>query len=102
MVEKKKASVPEDEKVPATINGVQTDVIERKFFLHAPRNQKPLEELDLQSDSSTYNPVKGGVSVGPVRPVDGVVWAGTLGVIVRDNKTGQSPAAQQFPCSGGG
>ena len=88
MVEQKKASVPAAERVPATIDGVKTDVIQRTFFLHAPRNQKPVEELDLQSDGGTYNPVKGGVSVGPVRPVGGIVWAGTLGAVVRDNKTG--------------
>ncbi|MEJ0076940.1 MAG: hypothetical protein WDO17_16145 [Alphaproteobacteria bacterium] len=87
MVEKKKTSVPNDQKIPPEIEGVSTDVIERKFFLHAPRNQKPVEELDLQADSGTYNPVKGGVSIGPVRAIAGVVWAGTLGLIVRDNKT---------------
>jgi len=96
MVEKKKKSVPAAEKVPETIDGVKTDVIERTFSLHGSSNQKPLEELDLQSDNGTYNPLKGGVSIGPVRAADGIVWAGTLGAIVRDNKTGNPLLLSNF------
>jgi hypothetical protein len=96
MVEKKKKSVPADQKVPGTIDGVKTDVIERTFFLHASRNQKPVEELDLETDNGTYNPLRGGVSIGPVRAVQGQVWAGTLGAVVRDNNTGNPLLLSNF------
>ena len=43
MVEKKKKSVPEKEKVPETVDGVKTDVIERTYFLHEAKNRKPVE-----------------------------------------------------------
>lgn len=88
MVERKKTSVPQDQKVPSAIDGVKTDVIERTFFLHAPRNRRPVDEIDLQTDNGTYDPLMGGVSIGPVRPIDGQIWAGTLGAIVHDNKSG--------------
>src|SRR3954468_3073243 len=64
MVEKKKKTVPAKEKVPETIDGVKTDVIERTYFLHEAKNRKPVEEIEIQSDTGTYNPLKGGISIG--------------------------------------
>jgi hypothetical protein len=96
MVQKKKKSVPEKEKVPATIDGVKTDVIERTYFLHEAKNRKPVEEVEIQSDTGTYNPVKGGISIGPCRVVGGHVYAGTLGAIVRDNATSNPMLLSNF------
>jgi hypothetical protein len=87
MVEKKKKTVPAKEKVPATVGGVKTDVIERTYFLHDAKNTKPVEEIELQFDTGGYDPVKGGISIGPCRVIGGLVHAGTLGAIVKDNAT---------------
>jgi hypothetical protein len=88
LVEKKKKTIPEKERVPETIEGVKTDVIERRFELHHLGNRIRLEDITLMADTTTYDPVKGGVSIGPCRSVGGYVFAGTLGAIVRDNATG--------------
>ncbi|MFD1827571.1 MULTISPECIES: hypothetical protein [Mumia] len=76
-----KHDVPEDEWIPAEIEGIPTDVIEGRY-----------EPLD---DTGSYNPVKGGISVGPYRIVDGI-WAGTLGAIVVDNDTGDALALSNY------
>ena len=69
-----KRDVPPEQLIAKTINGVDTDVIEHRFV--------PLV------DHGSYNPILGGVSVGPFRPVDGLN-CGTLGAIVIDNQTAQ-------------
>jgi hypothetical protein len=84
-VEKKKKSVPKDQEIPAEIEGVKTDVIERKYELHPAR--VPVEEIELMVDAGTYDPVKGGIGLGPCRVVGGYVYVGTLGAVVRDNAT---------------
>jgi Peptidase S7, Flavivirus NS3 serine protease len=98
-VEKKK-KVSGEQAVPSTIDGVKTDVIERKFVLH-PLLVK-IAELVLMSDTGTYDPLQGGISIGPCRSVylnakDAAchgapgpgyyVFVGTLGAFVRDNVT---------------
>jgi hypothetical protein len=85
-VKEKKKTVPKAQMIPAEINGIPTDVIERKFELH-PAMKKVLE-LEPMADTVTYNPVRGGISIGPCRAVGGFVFAGTLGIPVRDRATG--------------
>jgi hypothetical protein len=60
--------------IPTTIDGIPTDVIETRWKLHI--------------DTTRYNPLKGGASIGPERIISGRAYAGTLGCIVTDNSTG--------------
>ncbi len=65
-------SVPRGDRLPATINGVPTDVIQTgRFFAQAP----PIAQQRLR-------PAKGGCSVG--FKVPGFVMAGTFGCLVTD------------------
>src|ERR1051326_8670807 len=50
----------------------------------------PVPKLEVQADTGMYDPLQGGISIGPCRVIDGKIFAGTLGVVVRDNST-QSP-----------
>lgn len=90
----KKRDVPKDEMIPESIDNVQTDVIQRKFILYSLR--VPIAEITPQADTGNYNPLKGGISIGPCRVIDGNVYAGTLGIMVRDNATGNSMLLSNF------
>lgn len=84
-VKEKKKTVPKGERIPQRIAGQLTDVIQRTFRPHTA-SAKVLE-LRPMADTGTYNPVKGGISIGPCRVIGGFVYTGTLGAIVRDNVT---------------
>ena len=92
-VEAKRDDVPEDQRVPAEIEGAVTDVLERKYEL-----QVVARELDVsaQVDTTRYPTLQGGISMGPSRVVGGFVFAGTLGAIVIDNVTNQHAALTNF------
>ena len=97
MVEKKNVAVPAEEKVPDTIDGIKTDVIERTYFLQdAMKNKMKVDDISLQADTGNYSPVKGGISIGPCRVVGGFVFVGTLGAIVKDNATGNPLLLSNF------
>ena len=107
MVARKRPDVDANEKVPSDIQGVKTDVIERTYFLHAgaaaapvappvPGNRKKVADITLQADAGNYDPVKGGISIGPCRAVGGYVYVGTLGAIVKDNATGNPLLLSNF------
>jgi len=96
MVEQKKKTVTKEEKIPEEIDGVKTDVIERKYFLHQMSNRKRLDDISLLADTGTYDPVRGGISIGPCRAVGGYVYVGTLGAIVKDNATGNPMLLSNF------
>src|SRR6266536_3083426 len=81
LVAEKKA-VPKTQLIPSTIEGVPTDVIERKFELHPLK--VAVTDITLEADTGTYDPLKGGISVGPCRSIGGFVYAGTLGCLVKD------------------
>ncbi|MET0340203.1 MAG: hypothetical protein ABW252_04345 [Polyangiales bacterium] len=89
-----KRDVPAADRVPADIDGVPTDVIERVFELH----HRAVREEDLRphADTGTYTPLKGGISIGPCRAIGGFVYTGTLGAIVRDNRSGQRMLLSNF------
>jgi hypothetical protein len=89
-----KRDVSGDQTIPREINGVPTDVIQRTFELHPAR--KNVLELEPMADTGTYNPVKGGISIGPCRAIGGFVFAGTLGVPVRDRATGNPLLLSNF------
>jgi len=84
-VEKKK-DVTKDQMIPKEINGVKTDVIERKYVLH--RRLVRLSDIKPMADTGKYTPLKGGISIGPSRSINGYIFVGTLGVPVRDKSTG--------------
>lgn len=69
----KRKDVPQDQKIPDTIQGVKTDVIQKQF--------RPA------GDRGYYNTILGGIDIGPLRIVDLQSIAGTLGAIVIDNST---------------
>ena len=87
-VAKKRKNVAAKEKIPATINGVKTDVIQRTFVLHQ-RAKAAVADIVPQKDTGTYDPLVGGISIGPCRNIDGFVFSGTLGAVVEHNSTGE-------------
>ena len=95
-VEEKKdeKDIPKSEMIPKTIKGVKTDVIQRKFVLHPLRLR--LADLDVKADTGTYDPLKGGISIGPCRVIDGYIYVGTLGAIVKDNESGDPMLLSNF------
>lgn len=87
LVEHKKKNVPEKQRVPKTIKGIKTDVIERTIVPMVAR--KPLAEAVPGPDTGKYDPLEGGISIGPDRASGGYVFAGTLGCIVEDQASGE-------------
>lgn len=94
MVSKKKANVAAKQQIPKEINGIPTDVIERVVVPFVA--SRSLETISLQADTNKYDPVKGGISIGPERSIDGYVFAGTLGCLVKDNATGEPRLLSNF------
>ena len=92
-VKKKRADVPKAQLVPAEIEGVATDVLERVYEAQVLR-----QELDVSAlaDTTHYSTVEGGVSIGPSRVIGGSIYAGTLGAIVVDKATGKRAALTNF------
>lgn len=95
-VDQKKKTVPAKEKIPETINGIKTDVIERKIYPLQFGLRKKLSDISLQADNTNYSTIKGGISIGPDRAIGGYVFAGTLGCIVRDNATNNPMLLSNF------
>src|SRR4051794_18924561 len=76
---KEKKDVPQDQIIPPEIDGIKTDVIQRKYV---PQPLKmSMEELATLPDRGTYDPLTGGISIGPCRSIGSPpsVFAGTLG-----------------------
>jgi hypothetical protein len=96
--------VPKNELIPKEIKGVKTDVIQRKFVLHPLRLR--LQDLEIKLDTGNYDPLKGGISIGPCRSVyltppdvntaGWYVFVGTLGAIVKDNDTNDPMLLSNF------
>jgi hypothetical protein len=82
-----KRDVPDPQAIPTSIEGHTTDVIERKYELHILTAFA--SETVSRTDTGAYDPVQGGISIGPCRPISGVTYTGTLGAVVTDNVTGQ-------------
>jgi hypothetical protein len=87
-------AIPDDQRVPGEIEGVVTDVLERRYELHVLSQQ--LVEVAPQADTTHYTTLQGGVSMGPSRVINGFIFAGTLGAIVIDNATNQHAALTNF------
>ena len=101
-----KRDVPEKEAIPKTIQGVKTDVIQRKYVLHDFTARMLLSDLTIKADETRYDELRGGMSLGPCRsvyltppdvPVAGnYVFTGTLGALVTDNGTGEKLMLSNF------
>lgn len=97
--------VPEDERIPAAINGVRTDVVEMQIELQTPL-VKVDDDIVAQLDPGSYRPLRGGTSMGPDRsfwleppevPVAGNYRSvGTLGAFVTDRASGARMALTNF------
>jgi hypothetical protein len=91
-----KRDVPAAERIPASINGIPTDVIERSFVLHRAAGAARDVDVRPMADTGRYNPVRGGISIGPCRAIAGFVYTGTLGAIARDTATGNTVLLSNF------
>jgi len=78
-----KKDVPADQEIPKDIDGIKTDVLQNKFVLHPL--SVPMAGILSQVDAKAYDPLQGGISIGPCRIINGSIFAGTLGAIVLDN-----------------
>jgi hypothetical protein len=87
-------AIPDDQRVPGEIEGVVTDVLERRYELQVLTQQ--LVEVAPQADTTHYATLQGGISMGPSRVINGSIFAGTLGAIVIDNATNQHAALTNF------
>ncbi|MGV6935540.1 hypothetical protein ACWA2B_08475 [Paenibacillus sp. CMM36] len=78
----KKENVSKENTIPEKIGEVKTDVIERKKIvlqvLKVPANS-PI----LHMETRRFDPLIGGIEIGPSREINGFVYSGTLGAIVR-------------------
>jgi hypothetical protein len=90
---RKKRDVRPDERVPASVEGFPTDVIERRY-------EPQVLALDVeglaQADAGQYETLVGGISIGPCRPIGGTVLGGTLALPVMDKATGKAMVLSNF------
>src|SRR5690606_4081279 len=56
----------------------------------------PVAELEVHADTGTYDPLTGGISIGPCRAIGGFVYTGTLGCVVEDSATGDPMLLSNF------
>jgi len=102
-------AVAEKDRVPTTIEGVKTDVIERVFELK--QRLVRLDDVRPQVDATNYATLHGGISIGPCRSLfisgadvacQGVpaagnyIFVGTLGAFVVDNVTNAEMMLSNF------
>ena len=80
-----KRDVPPPERIPAQFDGLVTDVVQRRakpMVLAAP-----VPQAAASVDAGSYDPLRGGISIGSCREINGNAFAGTLGCPVTDNQT---------------
>ncbi|MFI6148723.1 hypothetical protein [Streptomyces sp. NPDC051109] len=92
-VARKTDDIPLAERVPAELGGFVTDVVERDYELQVA--SRPVDMTAL-ADTRHVSTLKGGVSMGPSRSIDGSIFAGTLGAIVIDKATQAKAALTNF------
>ena len=92
-VQKKGGRIAADQRVPAEIDGIVTDVLERSYELQVAEQAI---DVTAMADTTHYATLQGGVSMGPSRVVNGSIFAGTLGAIVVDNVTNAHAALTNF------
>ena len=89
----KKDRVPANQRVPATMDGIETDVLQREY---EPQVASEALDMSAMADTTHYATLQGGVSMGPSRVIGGSIFAGTLGAIVIDNVTNKHAALTNF------
>lgn len=89
----KRDDVPDAQRIPLEVDGIPTDVLERNYELQV--KSVPLD-FSIQADSVRYDPLLGGISIGPSRVIGGSVFTGTLGAVVIDNGTNRRAALTNF------
>jgi hypothetical protein len=86
-----KRDVPDEERIPPTVEDYPTDVLESRYELHdrvvSDEDMVPLDRPRRGAEEKKYDPVVGGISIGPQRLVGGVASVGTLGAVVEDSET---------------
>jgi len=87
LVNRKRADLRPEDRVPESVGGFPTDVIERRYELQVLAVDAEL--LVVQADTASYDSLRGGISIGPCRPVGGTVLGGTLALVVQDRATGK-------------
>ena len=92
-VQKKGGRIPADQRVPAEVDGIVTDVLERTYELQIAEQAI---DVTAMADTTHYATLQGGVSMGPSRVINGSIFAGTLGAIVVDNTTNAHVALTNF------
>ena len=92
-VAEKKGRLPEGQRVPADIDGIVTDVLQRKY---EPQVASEAVDAVAQADTTHYATLQGGISMGPSRVIGGSIFAGTLGAVVIDRATNQHAALTNF------
>jgi len=89
-----KKNVAADQAIPKEIAGIKTDVLQRRYVLHPAMVKE--QDVVAMVDNTTYDPLKGGISIGPCRSVGGFIFAGTLGAVVIDNVTNHKMLLSNF------
>ncbi|MGW8779488.1 hypothetical protein ACWGNM_15675 [Streptomyces sp. NPDC055796] len=92
-VVRKTDDVPDADRVPAELGGFVTDVVERMYELQVA--SRPVG-MTLEADTRHLSTLKGGISMGPSRDINGSIFAGTLGAIVVDDATQAKAALTNF------
>lgn len=92
-VARKLARVSAAQRVPAEIDGIVTDVLERNY---EPQILSQAIDVSAQADTTHYATLQGGISMGPSRAIGGSIFAGTLGAIVIDQATNKHAALTNF------
>jgi hypothetical protein len=102
---KPKGKLRAGEMIPATIEGIPTDVKEEKIELQAVA-RVALAEVTPLVDATKYATLHGGISMGPCRSVHldppdvpspgDYIFAGTLGALVTDRTTKAQMALTNF------
>ena len=93
-VDVKSDLVPADQRVPAQIEGAETDVLERRYELHVA--VRKAAAVAPREDTERHGSLVGGISMGPSREVDGLIFAGTLGATLVDGTGGGRAALTNF------
>ncbi|NKY40897.1 peptidase S32, partial [Cellulomonas septica] len=100
------ADLDDDQRIPAAIDGVPTDVVEHRVVLH---HEAPAVDDVTTLMRGRVRPLAGGISIGPVDPVtiQGATSAelrsvnGTLGVVVVERHTGRALALTNWHVAAG-
>ncbi|PKQ89390.1 hypothetical protein CXK86_20290 [Paenibacillus sp. BGI2013] len=81
-VDKKENVSPKDE-IPSSVSGIPTDVIEKIETFELRVLEMSEEQTRISEMGQRFDPLCGGIQIGPCRKVNGNSIRGTLGAIVQ-------------------